>query len=616
MAETTIFLQDACLQHKYIRNKHKSNVVERPERLRAVNVGISAAIARLESTQQPELNEEKPANNEVGELVDVMGKMRLGSPAADIGPSVVPIVKSQATVDILNNPAVKFIHGDIEGDVYLENLKNWAKDSWDEISQGRSEIPQGLAQGDLYLCPESINAIQGALGTVCEAVDRVLDSEDSLKRAFVAVRPPGHHCGEDTPSGFCFVNNVAVAAAHAHLKHNVKRVVIFDIDLHHGNGTQSIVWSINEETHRQTLEAEGGAPSPEKMGPKIYYGSIHDILSYPCEDGSPALVQAASVSIHKSHGQYIENIHLQTYESEDHFWNVLYKEQYSRLITRAGEFLEETGGAGEDVLVFISCGMDACEHEYPSMSRHNRKVPTSFYHRFTRDARVFADKYASGKLISVLEGGYSDLALASGSMAHVCGLAGSDKVDEEWWNIKNLTELTQLELEKATKKRRGGRPSLNANNDTIPSWLERTVTIFNSIDQTTAKISGHSVPVPPSGRTLRDRSKLSNTQSERSVSEPQKKTTPRKSAGGSTAAARKPRSSIDPVASSSNRKKPRPSVDSVVTSQPEDSSSDSSSLAEFSDLEQRNAPVVLTQDRKQVPRVVLKLGKKPEELEK
>ncbi len=74
------------------------------------------------------------------------------------------------------------------------------------------------------------------------------------------------------------------------------------------------------------------------------------------QDGSPALVQAASVSIHQSHGQYIENIHLQTYESEDHFWNVLYKEKYSRLIRRAEEFLEGTGGAGEDVLVFIRYG--------------------------------------------------------------------------------------------------------------------------------------------------------------------------------------------------------------------------------------------------------------------
>lgn len=110
----------------------------------------------------------------------------------------------------------------------------------------------------LSVCPESIDAIQGALGTVCEAVDRVIgrpqdgDSVRAIDRAFVAIRPPGHHCGEDTPSGFCFVNNVAVAAAHgvyvleidrilclifgrqAIISHNIKRIVIFDIDLHHG----------------------------------------------------------------------------------------------------------------------------------------------------------------------------------------------------------------------------------------------------------------------------------------------------------------------------------------------------------------------------------------------
>lgn len=78
------------------------------------------------------------------------------------------------------------------------------------------------------------------------------------------------------------------------------------------------------------------------------------------------------------------------------------------------------------------------------MSRHNRKVPTSFYHRFTKDACAFADKYASGRLVSVLEGGYSDRALISASMAHICGFAGSDKVDEEWWNIQNLVEVSIL----------------------------------------------------------------------------------------------------------------------------------------------------------------------------
>ena len=70
------------------------------------------------------------------------------------------------------------------------------------------------------VCPTSVNAIQGAIGTVCEAVDAVMhkSTEQRCKRAFVSVRPPGHHCGEDTPAGFCFVNNVAIAAAHGEFR--------------------------------------------------------------------------------------------------------------------------------------------------------------------------------------------------------------------------------------------------------------------------------------------------------------------------------------------------------------------------------------------------------------
>lgn len=83
------------------------------------------------------------------------------------------------------------------------------------------------------MCPESLDAVQGAIGAVCEAVDTVMKNSASsvldnsptmdgtqinedpyVKKAFVAIRPPGHHCGEDSPSGFCFVNNVAVGAAH------------------------------------------------------------------------------------------------------------------------------------------------------------------------------------------------------------------------------------------------------------------------------------------------------------------------------------------------------------------------------------------------------------------
>ncbi|TFK34787.1 histone deacetylase domain-containing protein [Crucibulum laeve] len=588
---SAIFLQEACLQHRFIRSQDISNIVERPQRLRAVTIGLSAAIARLEEvfSSNGAAAAPKPSTLDPHDLVEALGSMKIGS---DL-PSVVSIVQSQATVDILNNAGVKFIHGDIEKDVYLENLKAWTKESWDKIAKGESEIPEGLSQGDLYLCPESIDAIQGAIGTVCEAVDNVVASsrseatDTSINRAFVAIRPPGHHCGEDTPSGFCFVNNVAVGAAHAHLQHGIKRIIILDIDLHHGNGTQSIVWQINEETYRQSLETESGALLPDKPGPQVYYGSIHDILSYPCEDGKPHLVQAASVSLHKSHGQYIENVHLQTYTSEEHFWDVLYKDQYSRLLRKAEEFLDGTGGPGDDVMVFISCGMDACEHEYESMSRHNRKVPTSFYYRFARDTCTFSDKYANGRVVSVLEGGYSDRALTSGAMAHLSGLVdvpSPGKVNEQWWAVDNL-----VKLEKATKKRRGGRPSLPAAGSIEP-WVERTLAILLPLDAVSSPSTRSSTPIPPSSRTLRDRTK-----------------------GNSASPGPPPTSARRPV-STAGRGKPTSSkpivtlkVPPVVAPPPpaySDSSSNPSSTDEEVDIE---TPVA-----KKLPRVILKLGKPPE----
>ncbi len=81
------------------------------------------------------------------------------------------------------------------------------------------------------------------------------------------------------------------------------------------------------------------------------------------------------------------------------------------------------------------------------MSRHGSKVPTTFYHRFTRDACKFADRFSNGRIVSVMEGGYSDRALTSGAMAHVCGMVDSDggkfNVDPDWWNFENLLMVSE-----------------------------------------------------------------------------------------------------------------------------------------------------------------------------
>lgn len=90
-----------------------------------------------------------------------------------------------------------------------------------------------------------------------------------------------------------------------------------------------------------------------------------------------------------------------------------------------------------------STGMDACEHEHEGMSRHGRKVPVSFFERFTKDAKRLADKYSRGRIVSVLEGGYSDRALTSGALAHLAGLAVDD-ADPDWWSLDNLVKVRHL----------------------------------------------------------------------------------------------------------------------------------------------------------------------------
>ena len=146
---TAIYIQDICLQHRFIRSRDTSAIVEKPERLRAVNVGLAAAIARLESAATAVGKQDDGADA----LVAALDKLNLAHLDADIlsSPNLpVSIVKSAASVDILNNAAVKFVHGDVDGDIYLENIKAWARDSHDKILKGDSEIPEGLSQGDLY----------------------------------------------------------------------------------------------------------------------------------------------------------------------------------------------------------------------------------------------------------------------------------------------------------------------------------------------------------------------------------------------------------------------------------------------------------------------------------
>ncbi|KAF8755109.1 histone deacetylase [Rhizoctonia solani] len=480
----SIHIQPSCSEHRYIRDKDLSTIVEKPERLRALAVGIAAGVALNETAILPGVSTSSNSVTSQDELAIAMEKMSLQS-SEDIAlpTTVAKIIRYARPADasFLNSPAVRMVHAlgeDIEsssGEEYLSQLSRWALESESRIKTEGSEIPkgEGLSQGDLYLCPRTLHAIAGALETTCKAVDSVIGS--TSPRSFAAIRPPGHHCGSDEPAGFCWVNNILVGIAHAYRLHGITRAVIFDIDLHHGNGTQSITWKLNAETHRKRLEAEArfaaGISEAQPEGLQIYYGSLHDILSYPCEDGDPTLTAAASVSLHgNAHGQHIENVHLQEWKDEDDFFNRLYGnssesegEGYAtRLFGRAKDFLKGTGAIPEKTMVFVSCGFDAGENEYESIVCY-------------------------GRVVGVLEGGYSDRALVSGGMAWINGMIGLRTQNaRDLWKIPNLEKI---ELATGLKKTR--KPRSSTSKTPAPShepWISRK----------------KAEPLP-STRTLRDR---------------------------------------------------------------------------------------------------------------
>jgi acetoin utilization deacetylase AcuC-like enzyme len=135
----------------------------------------------------------------------------------------------------------------------------------------RAAIPEaGIAQidADTWVSPRSFEAAANAAGAACLAVDAVMAGDAA--NAFCAVRPPGHHAEADQAMGFCLFNNVVIAARHAQRAHGVERVAIVDWDVHHGNGTQAIVWSdpsiLYASTHQMPLYPGTGAASETGVG--------------------------------------------------------------------------------------------------------------------------------------------------------------------------------------------------------------------------------------------------------------------------------------------------------------------------------------------------------------
>jgi histone deacetylase HOS3 len=471
-AETVVILHDACYGHRYSRLKATkatlSMIVERPERLLASVLGASAAYVRLGEHYAGARNAPRPARQQAV-------------------PPPFKIRRTQRAMDVTST----FVTN-VHGTAWMAELRKMCYSAADKLAAGAKELSRAstptdpekraLHEGDLYLCPESLDAFQGALGGVADAVDSVFQPNNSAKRAFVAIRPPGHHCSADHPSGFCWLNNVHVGIEYAAQTYGLTHAAILDFDLHHGDGSQAITWERNSRNNQKRLS--GKPISKLKLGPDIGYYSLHDISSYPCEMGDDEKVQSASLCIENAHGQSIWNVHLQPWKTEEEFWE-LYESRYMVLLEKARQFLQHhsrrlraEGKIQPKAAIFISAGFDASEWEGSGMQRHKVNVPTEFYARFTKDVVQLAQEAGcgcDGRVISVLEGGYSDRALCSGILSHLSGLCakptdiavkkeeeqpaglGLDDMmrglriessaplaltyDKTWWSAANLTEL-------------------------------------------------------------------------------------------------------------------------------------------------------------------------------
>lgn len=228
---------------------------------------------------------------------------------------------------------------------------------------------------DTVMNPETLEAIRRAAGAAVAAVDDVM--RGAIDNAFVAARPPGHHAGPRTPMGFCFVNNVAVAARHAQAMHGAERVAIVDFDVHHGNGTQDIFWSDDS----------------------VMFCSTHQAPFYP-GTGGPAETG--------EHGTIV-NAPLFAGSGGDAFREAI----NDRILPRLRNFRPD--------LILVSAGFDA--HEADPLG--GLRLQEVDFGDVTKRLMEIADKCCGGRLVSLLEGGYDIMALSRCVDAHVLALMGA-----------------------------------------------------------------------------------------------------------------------------------------------------------------------------------------------
>jgi acetoin utilization deacetylase AcuC-like enzyme len=224
---------------------------------------------------------------------------------------------------------------------------------------------------DTAMCPHTWDAALRAAGAAVLATDLVIGGR--ADSAFCAVRPPGHHATRTRAMGFCLFNNVAVGAKHALEQHGLSRVAIIDFDVHHGNGTEDI-FSDDERVVMASIFQHPFYP---------YSGTEHvapNMANVPLPAGADG--RALRTAVEKVWMPALDELKPQA--------------------------------------IFISAGFDAHVEDDMAMLRFTE----ADYAWVTQRVKEVADKYADGRIVSMLEGGYALSALGRSVVTHLKVLGG------------------------------------------------------------------------------------------------------------------------------------------------------------------------------------------------
>lgn len=229
---------------------------------------------------------------------------------------------------------------------------------------------------DTYMNRETLLAARYGAGAAVKAVDMVMRKQ--AKNAFCAVRPPGHHAHADKAGGFCFLNNIAVAAMHAIAEYRLQRVAVLDFDLHHGDGTESI---FQDDARVMFLSC--------------FESPLYPFCGLETRGSNPHIINSPLSAGMGSH----------------EFRDMVRKDWLPRL------------DAFKPQLILLSAGFDA--HRDDKLGHLN--LDERDFEWLTKKVMLLANRHAHGRIVSVLEGGYFLPSLAAAAKAHIACLVKASR---------------------------------------------------------------------------------------------------------------------------------------------------------------------------------------------